>query len=120
MDRTTVGKWFSNETSPTPKQDSRRKITLDQQEEIRQDLGSGKSTNEVAKKHGISKGRVSQLRKEPAQTCLSESERYDSEREELIAEGEEHLQRVLDCFFPFDDEVAATAVRDILGEWFDI
>ena len=120
VDRSTVGKWFSNETCPIPKQDSRRRITAEQEAAINHDLESGESTSEVAKKHGVSKGRISQLKKEAAQAALLESEKWDYEMEELITEGEEHLRRALDCFFPFDDEVAATAVREILGEWFSL
>jgi ParB-like chromosome segregation protein Spo0J len=121
VDRTTVGKWFSNETSPIPKQDGRRKLTVEQEEEITEDLESGRSTSEVAKKHGISKGRVSQIKKtsKPGQESPSDSACLeDLEMEELIAEGEEHLKQALVCFFPFEDEILRVAVDDVLGSWF--
>jgi ParB-like chromosome segregation protein Spo0J len=123
VDRSTVGKWFSNETCPIPKQDSRRKVTVEQEEEIKQDLDSGGSTSEVAKKHGVSKGRISQLKKASKTPQKSEPDSVgleDREMEELIAEGEEHLRQALVCFFPFEDEVAETAVNDILGSWFQL
>lgn len=121
VDRSTVGSWFSNETCPIPKQDARRKLTVEQEAEIAEELESGEPTSEVAKKHGVSKGRVSQIKKAATteqKQPLDPASKEDLEMEELIAEGEEHLHRAMVCFFPFDDEVAATAVNEILGKWF--
>jgi ParB-like chromosome segregation protein Spo0J len=114
----TAAEWFSNFGSGIAKQDARRKIPVEKEQEIRQDLESGDSTSEVAKKHGVSKGRISQIRKhgkKPSDVVCLE----DREMEELIAKGEDHLRQAVDCFVPFDDEVAAAAINEILGEWFD-
>lgn len=120
VDRSTVGKWFSNETCPSTKQDSRRKVTVEQEEEIKEDLESGGSTSEVAKKHGISKGRISQIKKAAGKKPQGGYGAFsEGEREKLIAAGRDHLLQAVDCFVPFEDEVAKAAIDEILREWFD-
>jgi transposase-like protein len=117
---TTVGKWFSNETWLLPKQDARRKLTVEQEKQIAESLESGDSTSHVAKKHGVSKGRVSQIKKQAKKRPVEgRDDLSKKERERLIAAGRDHLLQSVDCFVPVEDEVATAAIKEILGEWFD-
>jgi transcriptional regulator with XRE-family HTH domain len=120
VDRTTVGKWFNDGNDPNTKSDARRTLSVEQVQAALAELAQGASVGKVAKTSGVSKGRISQLKKaaKHTPTPMSQTEIEDLEMEELIAEGEEHLRRAVDCFFPFDDEVARVALRDAFGDWF--
>jgi ParB-like chromosome segregation protein Spo0J len=120
--KSTVADWFRKDGTGSAKQDSRRTLAVGEERQILQEIESGTPVSEVAKNHGISRGRVSQIRKSARNLAetTDEQTREDAEMEELIAEGEEYLRQAFDCFYPFDDEVARWAVEETFGRHFDI
>lgn len=119
VDRSLVGKWFSNGTDPITKPDGRRKVTPALATQIEADLLTS-SGNEVAKKYGLGKGTISRIRNKEKKQAEKDQEFEDREMEELINKGEEHLRMALDALKGFPETVLIAALQEVFGERVEI
>jgi ParB-like chromosome segregation protein Spo0J len=119
VDRSLVGRWFRNGTGPVTKQDGRRRVTSEIEEQIVRELKTS-TGGEVAKKHGVSKATISRIRNRDSQQAEKKQAFEDSEMEELIEEGISHLESAKDAFYGLDDDVLVAALKQVFGEWAEI